>query len=421
VLSPRFWAVYIDDLPDELPPEVDVGLFADDVALWALTLRTARQLRLLQSGLDAVHRWALDWHVAFSAPKSKAVTFSRKRSRLVEPNLRLGTVNLANAPSYDYLGIVMARSGSWLAHTEKVLERVRKSAFAVARVLGGRSPVHPICARQLVTAIIEPQIAYGQPVWQPNSQANSRKLMSLLAMTLKRVLHLPRSADTMGVLGDFDVHSPEAIRELAMLTASARMENLTPEHAAFRCWRRLRAVQDSLDSTHVFRRMRRFFSDQRLVLPATMTRGQRLELVQQLDHQRWRSTGAKSLRALKTSPGLSRYLKLDDQQTACARARLRFNRARLNASLHERKCIDSPDCTACGVPETVHHAVCDCNRYANLRATAAAELRRACGIPGLTSVIALGRPPPRLTLVEGDRCLKITGRYLAMLTEQRGC
>src|SRR6185437_14772933 len=110
------------------------------------------------------------------------------------------------------------------------------------------------------------------------------------------------------------------------------------------------------------------------------------------------STGAKSLRALKTSPGLSRYLKLDDQQTACARARLRFNRARLNASLHERKAIDSPDCTACGVPETVHHAVCDCN----LRATAAAELRRACGIPRLTSVSALGRPPPRLTLVEGD-------------------
>src|SRR3954447_14929867 len=80
-----------------------------------------------------------------------------------------------------------------------------------------------------------------------------------------------------------------------------------------------------------------------------------------------------SLKRVKFSPGLSRYLLFDDGPTAIARARFRFDRALLRASMHKRALTEDPNCQLCDVPETVHHALADCPRYDNFRATARAQ------------------------------------------------
>jgi hypothetical protein len=419
VLSPDLFELFIDDLPDCLPPESELALYADDAALWAKSLKTKRQLEILQQALDAVDTWSLDWHIPFSQPKSKAVTFSLRRSRLVTPSLRFAGGPLQNVERFDYLGVIHARSCTYAAQTDKALAKLRRSAFGIARVVGGSSAVHPLATRQLVNSIMVPQLAYGQPFWQINSAANRRKASSLLALPLKRCLHLPRTVDVRGVLCELDIPSPEGIRAQSLISAYNRLQAVPRGHTAFHAWRRATAVQNTLSPSHVFRQMRAFFSRQRIVVPESMQPVHIREEARQVDWKTWRSGPSKSLGQVKLEPGLSPYLLVDDTVTARARARLRFDRARLNASLHRRQLRDDPLCDLCLAPETPHHLLADCAHTGVLRAQTRANLRRH-GI-GFSSLIALGRPPPGLTPAAQRHCLRITGQFVAAATALRKC
>ena len=76
-------------------------------------------------------------------------------------------------------------------------------------------------------------------------------------------------------------------------------------------------------------------------------------------------SGGASLRAIKTKPGLSRYLAIDGKRLAMLRARLRFNRSSLNHSLYRRGLTESRYCSTCGdgVDETADHVVMHCPAF----------------------------------------------------------
>ena len=73
------------------------------------------------------------------------------------------------------------------------------------------------------------------------------------------------------------------------------------------------------------------------------------------------STHGKFFQSLKLAPGMSQYLRSESRPAARSRARLRLNRARLNAVLHRQNAVPSPDCNTCpGVHESVSHVVMSC-------------------------------------------------------------
>jgi hypothetical protein len=94
-------------------------------------------------------------------------------------------------------------------------------------------------------------------------------------------------------------------------------------------------------------------------------------LLKQSTFDRWSECKeGKALKSVKSSPELSHYLRFDSKSDAVKRARLRFDRARLNYSLHRRTLIDSPSCATCaGINETRDHLIADCPRYDAARYT----------------------------------------------------
>ncbi len=72
-----------------------------------------------------------------------------------------------------------------------------------------------------------------------------------------------------------------------------------------------------------------------------------------------------------------RYFATDEKPFACHRARLRFDQATLQASLHRRHLDECADCARCpGVPETPTHVLLECPRYAPDRERFRQQVRR---------------------------------------------
>ena len=70
------------------------------------------------------------------------------------------------------------------------------------------------------------------------------------------------------------------------------------------------------------------------------------------------------LATVRSRVGMADYLLHDPKPLLCHRARLRFDLARLNASLHRRCSVASPHCPECaGVPETPAHVMLVCPRF----------------------------------------------------------
>lgn len=63
---PLLFIVYINDLPDCLPPEVNCSMYADDVKIFSPNDAAA-----LQAGLDAVFNWSRRWKLEVSLSKTK--------------------------------------------------------------------------------------------------------------------------------------------------------------------------------------------------------------------------------------------------------------------------------------------------------------------------------------------------------------
>ena len=105
---------------------------------------------------------------------------------------------------------------------------------------------------------------------------------------------------------------------------------------------------------------------------------------QQLEQQRREAEGADEkqheppVKLLKLKPGPACYLRLDSKEVASRRARLRFDRSGLRASLKQRRLVASDDCPDCkGVPDTAKHVLLHCPAYAAARQTCEAAMRRA--------------------------------------------
>jgi len=112
VLSPYSFAVYLDDLSNELN-NIKAGcyigevllnhlMFADDICLFCPSVRW------LQRILDVCQAYAESHGIIFNCNKTVCMTFKAKSAKsTVTPLLTLGGQNVKSVNQYNYLGIVL--------------------------------------------------------------------------------------------------------------------------------------------------------------------------------------------------------------------------------------------------------------------------------------------------------------------------
>ena len=140
VLSPLLFLLYINDIVEDMPADVEVSLYADDVALWAGGSTIPAASRRVQAALLVLERWAQRWKLAISPEKSEAAAFAlgNNAASQASPVLRLGGQRLRCTTTPRLLGVTFDRQLTFRAHVTAIEEKMTARLQQLRR-LAGRS------------------------------------------------------------------------------------------------------------------------------------------------------------------------------------------------------------------------------------------------------------------------------------------
>ena len=166
ILSPSLFSVYINDLPDALPKNVSVSMFADDIIIWTTHEDLNVINRNLQSAITSVYDWARENKMIISSSKTSCQVFTLStKLKSMELNLKVGKQIIEQKKVTKVLGLLMDSRIRFRHHVTDILERVYKR-IRLIKYLGNKKWG---CSQDTLVYIykqyIRPLILYGIGVW----------------------------------------------------------------------------------------------------------------------------------------------------------------------------------------------------------------------------------------------------------------
>lgn len=183
VLGPLLYSVYANDIPRE--PGVELSIFADDTAAYAVDRTPSFAARRLQRQLDKYAEWAAKWKVSVNPAKSTAVYFSRRRK--YPRQLAIGRHHIAWSNTVKYLGLHLDRRLTWRAHASYVAQRLNNRLHQLRPILQSDAMTRRL-GKRLVSAYVLPVATYAIPVWGYLAASHKKKIQSLLDRGLRWAL-----------------------------------------------------------------------------------------------------------------------------------------------------------------------------------------------------------------------------------------
>jgi len=163
VLSPLLFIIYINDLASLSHLDIDLAMFADDIAGWpkSLSARSPTQNKQMRLWLQHVTDWSRCWRLQFSKNKSNLVTFTKKRSACPFKKLRLDNKPILSKEAYKYLGVSIDSDGSNRSHLAASLQKTRQTSYYISRISNRNHGPSPLIITKLIKSVLIPQITYG--------------------------------------------------------------------------------------------------------------------------------------------------------------------------------------------------------------------------------------------------------------------
>jgi hypothetical protein len=341
----------------------------------------------------------------WSPSKSAVVTFTLKRD-LKPIAYCLAGQDLPQPASYKYLGVIFQSDCRWSEQADAVIKKARAASFRIARLIAFDRAPGPVAVLALVRSTLLPVITYALAFWRPN-QLHFAKLQSLVVMPLRLALGLPLATAAVKVLAEYGLPSLQLLREFQLLAFGARCGCLQPPHPAAAI-----AADVASGAKWVPRRAWSFDRRRSWLVPAPpktfptlakeivdlrrawRTKGRWLDpafgdlsLLEQLRVQQ--RAAIPPFSEASDRRGLPAYFRTDPKPLASHRARLRFDVAKLNASMCRRHLALSAACATCPAEsESPMHVLLQCPRFATERARFYAALAAYAGYARPSSPIA---------------------------------
>ncbi len=163
VLGPLLFNIYVDDIDAVLHHDVKIKKFADDTKLYVIysAETAATSTSRLQTSLDALSGWCVDWLMQLNITKCNVMYFGVNNPCTA---YSLNGQLLTRSTNIRDLGITVSESGRVSDHCLKTAAAARRLTGLMLRTF--RSRKHSIVVPLLKT-IIRPVLEYATPVWNP--------------------------------------------------------------------------------------------------------------------------------------------------------------------------------------------------------------------------------------------------------------
>lgn len=125
VISPVLFLIMINDVYNNVNPDIGKSLFADDGAIWKRGRNMDFVVKKVQEAVNEVEEWSLNWGFKLSVEKSKSIFFTRKKIK-EDICLKLYNHRLERVKTLKFLGLWLDISITWKNHFNKVEDKCKK-------------------------------------------------------------------------------------------------------------------------------------------------------------------------------------------------------------------------------------------------------------------------------------------------------
>ena len=231
-LSPLLFNVFINDLFNDLPEQVQYSLFADDAAIWCTSADCDTSVVLLQRCLSRLEHWSRNNGLQFSAEKSAAMVFSRNTRTRPSIPLRIYNNNIPYVTHFKFLGIVFDRNMSMGQHI-KYLKAKCSSRLNLFRCLtSSECGADRATLLRLYKAIVLPVIEYGAIMYAGGKEKVLQSLETVQNSFLRLALGVMKTSPISALQVEANI-SPLFIRRKELTLRYFLKIKQHPEHASY--------------------------------------------------------------------------------------------------------------------------------------------------------------------------------------------
>ena len=174
-LSPTLFNIYVNDLPQKLAEgnttpvaiagkNINCLMWADDIIILSKTKEG------LQQCLDNMYKYCQKWKLEINRKKTKVIIFNKIGAK-IKAQFYIHTSLLENVTQHPYLGFTIAASGTMTHGTQILIDKAKKSWFAILRILGKSKQKNVNTYTTLFDYIIKPIAMYACEIWGENIKA----------------------------------------------------------------------------------------------------------------------------------------------------------------------------------------------------------------------------------------------------------
>lgn len=170
-LSPILFNFYINDSAFQLDKKTDTSklllpnnahitclMYADDIVIISLSPID------LQSNLNTLQEYCLNWMLNINTEKTKCITFQKKNRKNSSNSFFIGDEVLSNVAEFKYLGFLISANGSLKPSMENLSIKANKAIFAINNRIKFKK-LQPSSALKIFDTAVLPILTYGSEVW----------------------------------------------------------------------------------------------------------------------------------------------------------------------------------------------------------------------------------------------------------------
>ena len=158
ISDPLFFLIYINDLPSEL--SCSYKLFADDKSHSSVVKNVNETAKKLNKDLENMSKWAHQWKMSFNldpTKMAKEVLFSRKKSKVIHPNLTFIGKDVHSSFFQKHIGLVLDLKLNLDMHLKEKISIVNNNIVLLRKV---RCSIHRKPLLSIYKAFLRPHLDY---------------------------------------------------------------------------------------------------------------------------------------------------------------------------------------------------------------------------------------------------------------------
>ena len=185
VLSVTCFAIAINNIMEVVNLPVKGTLFVDDFAIYCTGYDAISVGRHIQKAIDAVSNWALENGFRFSASKTVAIRFTRRRVKEEVPTLTLNGNILPYENNVKFLGMTLDEKLTWSYHIENLKIKVKRSLNILKVVSGFDWGADKKSLLKMYDALCRSKLDYGSLIYSSACKTKLKELDAVHNMGLR--------------------------------------------------------------------------------------------------------------------------------------------------------------------------------------------------------------------------------------------